>query len=96
MTTKHGRELSAQEMARMLDEWVNAHHYDDEIKAFAQHVVHNTHRTLQQGIMRLFIATIATWASEGRSDLRNESTIKMSKKIVAALGDKIDMYLPYI
>lgn len=92
----HGRDLSASEMVEMLDEWVNANNYPEQIAAFALHMTTRVHRTLQQGCMRLFIACIEAWATQENFDARNEATIKMAKLIVEATGDKYDRQLPTI
>jgi hypothetical protein len=58
-------------------------------------VVTNSHRTLQQSAFKLFMSCIKEWAKQERYDARNEATVKLSKRIVAALGDDIDM-VPFI
>lgn len=92
----HGRDLSPEEMATVLDEFVNSHNNEKDLEAFATQVVERTHRTLQQGIMRLFVTTISKWASCDRFDPRNEATVNLSKKMIAATGDKYDRFLPHI
>lgn len=92
--TQHGRDLTPEEMAQMLDEFVNGHDDDESRKAFAEQVTLRTHRTLQQNIMRLFVATLEAWA-EAPYDLRNESTVALAKKFLAT-GDKYDRHLPYV
>lgn len=60
-------------------------------------ICYRTHRTLQQGIMRLFLETIREWAEAydtGQYDARNEATVKLSRKIVDAIEG--DDYLPFI
>lgn len=97
MKAQHGRDLAGDEMAQVLDEFVNGAN-ENHIQDFVAQVTKCTHRTLQQSIMRLFVATIEAWASlpESRYDLRNEATIKLCKKIVQATGDKYDRYLPTV
>ena len=58
-------------------------------------VVTRAHRTLQQSAFRLFMACIKEWATHEHYDARNEATVKLSKRIVEALGDEID-YTPFI
>ena len=97
MKTQNGRELTAAEMATMLDEWVNANNNDKARAEFAEHITSRTHRTLQQGIMRAFVAVIEAWAEgKGGQDARNEATVKLAKKFVEATGDKYDRHLPLI
>jgi hypothetical protein len=98
MKKQHGRELTPVEMAEMLDEFVNSHDYDPDRAAFVEKVVFGTHRTLQQGIMRYFVALVEKYASlkEGEFDGRNEHTVKLARKLVDGTGDKYDRYLPTI
>lgn len=91
----HGRDLSGSEMAQMLDEFCNKADRED-IAAFVEQVTMRTHRTLQQAIMRLFIATIEAWATQKNFDGRNEATIKLCKRIIEATGDKYDRCLPRV
>ena len=70
--------LKAEEMAGQLLEFVNCYGYN--IDVFAKTVI-NGHRTLQQSVMRLFIATIREMA-KARSDDRNAQTVELAKKIV--------------
>lgn len=96
--TQSGRDLSGEEMAETLDEFANGAS-TAEIAAFVERVTRRTHRTLQQKIMRLFVACIESWAdctAPGKHDARNEATVKLAKKIVDATGDKYDRTLPYI
>lgn len=95
MKTQHGRDLTGAEMAQMLDEFVNSSG-SDEIPEFVEQVC-RTHRTLQQGMMRLFLACIEAWAGDkGGHDLRNEATVRLCRRIVEATGDKYDRHLPLI
>lgn len=94
--TQHGRNLTGAEMAQMLDEFVNCAG-DGDLAEFAETVVCRTHRTLQQRIMALFMRTIERWGGDNVGhDARNEATVKLARKIVAATGDKYDRYLPLI
>lgn len=94
--TDHGRDLTGAEMAQMLDEFANKS-YDKDIAAFVEQITCRTHRTLQQKIMSLFLRTIEAWAEDkGGHDVRNEATVKLAKKIVAATGDRYDRFLPRI
>lgn len=58
-------------------------------------VVTGDHRTLQQAAFRLFISCIKEWATHEHYDARNETTVKLSKRIVEALGDDMD-YIPFV
>jgi hypothetical protein len=59
-------------------------------------VVCNDHRTLQQEAFRLMLACIENWATvqENRYDARNESTIRLCKKMVKAIeNDGVGMMI---
>jgi hypothetical protein len=58
-------------------------------------VVTRAHRTLQQSAFKLFMACIKEWATHEYYDARNEATVKLSRRIVAALGDDVDS-IPFI
>lgn len=91
------RELSAEEIirteeqVRTLTSIVNSFTFPTEY--FAERMMFE-HRTLQQSTMRLFIAIIREWSQQEYYDLRNEATIKLSKKIINALDDTD--YLPFV
>lgn len=74
----------AKEFAEKLSKFVN--NYGCPMKELAQEVL-NDHRTLQQTTMRLFMTVIEEWSKQEQYDLRNEQTIKLSKKIMEAVGD---------
>lgn len=84
-------------MAEILDEFANGAR-KEEVEAFADQIVLCTHRTIQQRIASLFVATIERWASlpSGQYDLRNRATVELCQKIVKATGDKYDRHLPLI
>ena len=96
MKTQHGRELTGEEMAQMLDEFVNGA-YDKEVKEFVEAVVFRTHRTLQQKIFGLFLSLAEKYSTLNSSqyDLRNEQTVKVAKRICEAI-DKYDRHMPLI
>lgn len=58
-------------------------------------VVTREHKTLQQSAFRLFMACVKEWATHEYYDDRNEATVKLSKRIVEALGDEIG-YTPFL
>ena len=93
---QHGCDLTGEEMVEMLDEFCNASG-QDKFDEFTKQLVFGTHRTVQQKICRLFLACIEAWADDKAGhDLRNEATVRICKKIVAATGDKYDRCLPSI
>ena len=64
--------------AMLLLEFVN--NYSCDYATFAKTIA-NGHRTLQQSVMRLFIATIRELA-KAHSDDRNAETVELAKKII--------------
>lgn len=98
MKTQHGRDLTPEEMAEMLDEFVNCHNSTADRETFVEKVVFGTHRTLQASIMRYFVALVEKYATltSGQFDGRNEAVVKLAKKFVEGSGDKYDRNLPYI
>lgn len=96
MKTQQGSTLTGAEMAQMLDEFANGAGRE-QIPFFVGHITCRTHRTLQQKIMGLFVATIEAWAEDKYGhDARNEATVKLAQKIVSATGDKYDRFLPNV
>lgn len=74
-------------MGQELMNWVNAFGFDAE--GFAKAITRG-HPTLQQSVMRLFMATIDEWAKkplEDHWDDRNRATIEAAHKIVEATKD---------
>ena len=67
---------------------VNSYSCDEE--AFAQTIC-NSHKTLQQSTMRLFMATIRKMATV-TPDGRNENAVELAKEI-AAIADKYPLPL---
>jgi len=45
------------------------------------------HRTLQQSTFGLFMQCIEAWSKTDRFDARNEYTVKLCKKMMAAIKD---------
>jgi hypothetical protein len=91
---KESGEKLAKELANgvnhMADEWFE--------RAFVDQLTLRTHRTLQQNVAKLFLATFKKWAEIGDQgpgyyDARNESTIKLAQTIREAT---MDSYLPFI
>lgn len=97
----HGRDLTGEEMATMLDEFSNGAD-KKELEVFANYVTTRMHRTLQQKVMGLFVSCIEKWGDnyeKNRSkffDPRNEATGKLASKLLECTGDKYDRQLPYI
>jgi len=78
---------TGEKMARELGHYVNA--LGGDHADFVEQLTRGEHRTLQQSAMGLFLECIEAWADtpEGRYDLRNEDTVRLARKIKAALTD---------
>ena len=76
-------EFRAKIAAERLLEFVNV--YGSDNKTFAKTIA-NGHKTLQQSVMRLFIATIRKMAKVTPDD-RNAETVELAKKIVEIAND---------
>lgn len=79
----------AKEVAENLVEFVNAYGVDTD--TFADEIC-RSHKTLQQSIMRLFMATIKKLLTVS-VDGRIENTVELAKKITETVGD---YSLPFI
>lgn len=93
MPNEYGR-ATPKEVAESLGELTNWGGAQEE-QEFAAAIMRE-HRTLQQKIMRLFLATCKNWAAAdkpGWYDARNEDTIKAAVKIVETTKD---CYFPHI
>ena len=90
------RFVHGMKVAEQLTNFVNRMGNNDEIRGFVAGM-ERSHRTLQQSAFGLFLAWAYKMAKlpEGWYDLRNEASIKASKKIVEALGEYGDN-LPFI
>jgi hypothetical protein len=74
--------------AESFSDFVNNYTADEE--GFVNQLVNCTHRTLQQSAFKVMFMCIKAWSekTEGQYDLRNEDTVKMSKKMVEAVKDE--------
>ena len=78
--TWEGREKQEnEEFFRLFSKHVNRMGRNDDsvVKAMA-----NDHRTLQQNYMRFFMAFCKEMAKQEYSDLRNEASVELAKKIL--------------
>lgn len=82
----------AKEMVEKFSRIVNCFN-DTEVAEVISDCIMKEHRTLQQAMMRVFMHQIKVWSETPFYDLRNEDTIKLSKKIMKNI-DK-EMFLPY-
>lgn len=80
-----------EEMAMLFLKFINnmSANEEDFVKGLC-----DSHRTLQQSIMRVFMKFVTEMAKkeEGFYDLRNEASVKLARKIMAL----DDIYLPFI
>ena len=83
----------AHEVVTKLERLVNC--FDDSAvaEAFVESM-RTTHLTLQQSVMRVFMAQIKAWSETSWVDLRNQATVDLCKKIMEQVGD--DAFLPFI
>jgi hypothetical protein len=83
----------AKEVVTKLERLVNC--FDDEAvaKAFVESM-RSTHLTLQQSMMRVFMAQIKAWSETSWVDLRNQATVDLCKEIMEKVGN--DSFLPFI
>jgi len=83
-----------EDVAEVLTDYVNSSSRHDE--DFTDVITQRTHRTLQQGVFKLFMGCVDGWAEMDKKNMhdpRNEATVKQSTKIKEALKDD---YLPFI
>ena len=84
----------ALEAARVLINFTNSTIAD--VEAFADAIT-SSHRTLQQNVMRVFMACVHKWAADydnGYFDARNEATCLLAHNIHKAVMDRDG--LPFI
>lgn len=80
---------TSKEVAEKVLDFVNSFGFDAE--GFAEEIS-NSHRTLQQSTMTLFLNVVKKWAGmydNGWYDDRNKSTVKISKAIMVMNDDKV-------
>lgn len=85
---------NGQEVAKSFADYVNNMCFRKE--EFVGEVM-NQHRTLQQAIFSTMMECMREWSNQyenGRYDLRNEDTCRLSNQIMKALGD--DAYTRFI
>ena len=82
------RKQRAEKAAREVLDFVNTFGFDSD--TFAD-VICRDHKTLQQSVMRLFIATIKKMA-EVYPDSRNEETVELAK-IISDISEKYSLPL---
>jgi len=71
-----------------------ANRSDQDHKEFAEELG-NQHRTLQQGVTRLFMDWMKVMAEQRNYDLRNEATVVLAQKMRDYLHPS-DFYLPHV
>jgi len=81
------------EMANQISCFVNSFN-TDKINACAEQMT-KEHRTLQQNMMRMFIKFVELEAKQDDYDLRNQASIRLSRKIVELI-EKESVSLPYV
>ena len=90
------RRKTGEEVGEIMERFINVMSNREENKKFVQKIVHGTHRTLNQGLIGLFLDVIkeeATLADTKRWDGRNEASVVICKRIEPLIND---YYLPFI
>jgi hypothetical protein len=81
--------MTGTEAAKVMEDFVNGNR---DKKEFVEYIVNNTHRTLNQSLIGLFIAVLK-YEAGASYDGRNEASVKFCKSIEKQLDE---VYLPYI
>jgi len=78
---------TGEEVAEILADFVNGLNSENKAE-FVEKLTKRTHRTLQQQVFGLFVASIFSWSEteENYFDLRNEYTIKTSKELAEVIA----------
>lgn len=83
MSSDNMKKAKAEQLANDILDFVNAYGFDSD--SFAESICRG-HKTLQQSVMRLFIATIQQMAEVAPDD-RNAATVELAKKITEIAKD---------
>lgn len=81
--------MTGTEAAKIMEDFVNGNR---DKKEFVEYIVNNTHRTLNQSLIGLFIAVLK-YEAGASYDGRNEASVKLCKQLLPIIEDA---YLPYI
>jgi hypothetical protein len=84
---------SDEEMAMAISNYANSHGGSSFEKVGA--AMANDHPTLQQGMMRLFVAFVREMAKKPYADLRNQASVDLAKGLVKEWGE-YGPYLPFV
>lgn len=87
--------MNGKEVARAFGDYVN--NFSLKKEDFVNGVM-SEHKTLQQSIFGVMLECIFAWSEQyenGRYDLRNEDTCRLSNEIVNTIG-KDNMYVRFI
>ena len=88
--------LTAKDVARTVEDWLNCFG-DEHVKELVQEFSIQ-HRTAQQLLCKMFLATMKMWAEKkktGEFDGRNQATVEFAEKVIE-LVDREQIYLPMI
>lgn len=94
------KEMSEWEIHEREESKKLADHFSNFVNTMARHpeyfaeCVVSEHRTLQQSMFNVFMACIKKWSEQEHFDMRNEFTVKTSKKIMETLDGNI--HAPFI
>ena len=87
------KKLTPEELHRATEDFLNVICNDEKEEKFVE-LMSRSHRTLQQNYTRFVMRWIKNQSESKYFDGRNEASVILCKKIVAALGD--DYFLPTI
>lgn len=90
------RRKTGQEAGQFMENFVNVMSNRKENAEFVNYIVHRTHRTLNQGLIGLFVEVMKEQAltyEKGRFDARNEASGKLCSEIRPTLDNA---YFPFI
>jgi hypothetical protein len=74
-----------EEAAQAISNFINRHGSSVSVGYVAE-LMANDHPTLQQGIMRMFVAFVREMAKKEYSDARNEASVNLAKTLVDEWG----------
>ncbi len=90
------RRKTGEEAGREIENFVNIMSNVEENKKFVDYIVYNTHRTLNQSLIGLFVEVMKEEAKQydtQRYDARNEAAVKFCKRILPIIEET---YFPLI
>ena len=81
------KSLTLENMAELLQDFVNSGMKDYRDGEVVGKLLHNSHCTLQASVIRFCLGVIVALGKQEYTDARNETPVAMAKKITAMLDD---------